>query len=160
MLDADESAGGACRCRRPAGRSQPRATVSQQVESYDTRSSHLGALFRWQSGKHENLENFCTEALATAIASEPVLFVELLESRFLLPRGVDRAAIERVEVSTQGPTETGKLVDLQLHLGLRGGKRAGLWIEVKVGTGLAPNQLSAYSAELDRQYPDAPRRRD
>jgi hypothetical protein len=122
----------------------------------DTRSGHLAALFRWQSGKREQLENFCTEALASAIASEPTRFLALLEQHDMLPTGVRAAEVVEVEVATQGPTADRKLVDLQLKLELVSGPAVGVWVEIKVGTGLRPGQLHAYSTELARVFEDAP----
>ncbi|PRP97859.1 hypothetical protein ENSA5_30920 [Enhygromyxa salina] len=122
----------------------------------DERGGHLSALFRWQSGKRSQLENFCTEALASAIVSQPGPFLDLLECAEMLPAQVTAAQVEELRVSTQGPTETGKLVDLQLTLRLAGGKRAAVWIEVKVGTGLRTGQLESYAKELERVHGGEP----
>lgn len=73
----------------------------------DTRAGHLAALFRWQSGKQEQLENFCTDALASAIVSEPGRFLALLEARDMLPVDVEASDIVKVEVATRARLRLG-----------------------------------------------------
>ena len=75
-------------------------TAAELIATHDQRGGHLAALFRWQSGKRTQLENFCTEALASAIVSQPRLFLDLLEREALLPAGVRTADVERVRVAS------------------------------------------------------------
>lgn len=116
--------------------------------------SRLGALFRWQSGKKTSLEDFCTEGLATAVVSDPSPFLELLESREMLP-GIAASEITGVQVLTQGPIEgTKKRVDLQVELEVEKADSRAVWIEVKTGAQFGMRQLESYQKGLDAAYPD------
>ena len=112
----------------------------------DTRSGHLAALFRWQSSKREQLENFCTEALASAIVADPMRFLALLEQHNKLPTNVKAAEITEVEY---GKDSLGIIADQDI--GITTGQQLGLRSRGYRGANLADQEsrIARFHAVID-----------